>query len=80
MPATSATVPFSTTIKWATEIDADMADLWAAVRATGNAPMIATMRRLCTDMRGAATELAGLHGVSLTDIAPLSGSKPPPGS
>ncbi len=75
-----ANLPYDQTKAWSLQIDSDMGALWTEAQASGHPGTVAAVRTLCTRMRAAGTELAAAHGVSLTDLAPLSGSKPPAGN
>ena len=76
---TDATISLGQTQAHAQVIEERMLSVWQRSRELNDPTLILAVGAVCVALSQAASALAEAHGVSLTDIVPLSGAKPPPG-
>lgn len=74
-----ATISLGQTQAHAQAVEERMLSVWQRSRELDDPALTLAVTNVCVALRQAATALAAAHGVSLDDVVPLSGAKPPPG-
>lgn len=79
MPAHDAEISLGMTKAHASAVEERMLSVWQRSQELNDPQLTLAVTGVCIALRQAGSALAAAHGVSFSDIVPLSGAKPPPG-